>query len=320
MLPWLERRRWWGVDFGVREAMVWSCVRDISDTQLGRVQILKRRLSWAMKNIRLIDTYNLDHTNVKKTYYALLKYRPECIRAISSGLYRFCKILEDLELNGSALGVRHVIYTGEMFPKAQKILVERVLGCKTICEYGCSEVGIIAFECPEGGLHLNHENLFIEFRKSRDLAAGQEAELVVTNLNDYVAPLVRYAIGDVVVPSSEICSCGRTLPLICSVGGRSHAFIKTPRGGVLHGLYFTHLFDELSSVQQFRVIQEQLNKLRIELYSSEPIPSVDKSFIVDSLAKEMGTDCQVVVQQVDDMPLSESGKIQWISSQLDGDH
>ncbi len=310
-------RRWWGIDYGIREAMVWSCVRDVSDTLLGRMQVLKRQWSWSLKNIRLIDTYSLDHTNVETIYHDLLKFRPECMRSISSGLFRFCVLLDDLGLDGLALGVRYAIYTGEAFPEAQKVLVERVLGCKTICEYGCSEVGIIAFECPKGGLHLNHENLFFEFLKNSDHpTAGQEAEVVVTNLNDYVVPLIRYAVGDVVVPSNETCTCGRTLPLISSVGGRSHAFIKIPGGGVLHGLYFTHLFDGLPSVTQFRVIQEKINELRIELFASEPISSVDKSFVVSSLVKEMGVDCRVVVQQVDDMPLSHSGKFQWIVSKL----
>ena len=64
------------------------------------------------------------------------------------------------------------------------------------------------------------------------------------------------------------------------------------------------------------MIQEKINELRIELFASEPISSVDKSFVVSSLVKEMGVDCRVVVQQVDDMPLSHSGKFQWIVSKL----
>jgi phenylacetate-CoA ligase len=195
--------------------------------------------------------------------------------------------------------------------------VEEVLGCRTICEYGCSEVGIIAFECPHGGLHLSHESLICEFIKDgRPARPGEEAELVVTNLNDFATPLVRYAVGDTVVVSDAVCACGRTLPMIAAVGGRSHAVIVTPAGGTLNGLFFTHLFDTLPAIRQFRVIQERIDMLRIELYSAEAIPESTRSTIQSTVTKAMGDGVTIQISQVAELPLSHNGKFQWIVSHL----
>jgi phenylacetate-CoA ligase len=243
-----------------------------------------------------------------------------CSSYAPSGLYRFASLIDELGLDGTSLGIRHAIYTGEAFPETQRREVERILGCKTICEYGCTELGIIAFECSRGGLHLMHENLIFEFLKDgRPARAGEEAELVVTNLNNYVAPLIRYAVGDVVVPSDQACACGRSMPLIDAVTGRSHAQIRTPHGAVIHGLFFTHLFDEVPEVHRFRVVQRSLENLRLELTSTEQIGDDTRMSIRNAVSKVMGDNVEVEVVQVDDLPLTASGKFQWIVSELDLD-
>ncbi|MCP5060249.1 MAG: phenylacetate--CoA ligase family protein [bacterium] len=311
-------RRWWDLDVGVPEVMIWSGVRDISDSLVGRFRALGRRASWSCKNILLVDTYDLDKKKVRAEYDRVLRFGPVSTRSISSGLYRFCELIDELGLDGTRLGIRKAIYTGEAFPESQKSLVERVLGCKAISEYGCTELGIIAFECPNGGLHLFHENMIFEYMKEgRPAERGEEAELVVTNLNDFVSPLVRYSVGDVVVPSNRHCSCGRTLPLIESVGGRTHASIRTPTGAVIHGLFFTHLFDNLPIVHRFRVVQPSLQELRLELTSTESIGGDVLQSLEDSVSKVMGEGVRVIAEQVTDLPLAKSGKFRWIVSEID---
>ena len=312
-------RRWWELDHGVREAMIWSGVRDVSSSLQGRVAAARRKLSWRLKNIVLIDIYNLDEAGVRDAYRRLVRFQPRLFRVISSGLYRFCVTLRELGLDGRALGAEAAIYTGEAFPPAQRRLVEEVLGCPTVCEYGCGELGIIAFQCPTGGLHLSHENMIFEFlHEGAPAAAGQPAELVVTNLNNFAAPQIRYAVGDVVVPSDARCACKRSMPLLESVGGRSHDAIRTPAGGTVHGLFFTHLFDDLPEVHQFRIVQERLDRLRVDLVAAQPIDAAALAFIRKSIRDELGgaDRVEVEVTQVADLPLNRGGKTDWIVSEL----
>ncbi len=311
-------RRWWDADFGVREAMIWSGVRDVSGGFDGWLAAQRRKASYRVKNVMLFDIYKLDEAVVAQIYRKLVRFKPPVMRVISSGLYQFCSVLDQLGLDGRAIGVRVAFFTGEAFPPAQREFVERVLGCKTVCEYGCGELGIIAFECPEGGLHLSHENMFFEYLKDGLPAGpGESAEIVVTNLNAYAAPLIRYRVGDMVVPSEGTCSCGRAMPLIESVGGRSHDTIRTPDGGTIHALFFTHLFDLIPVVHQFRVVQRALDEIRIDLVSTDPIPTDVRDFIRRSVEKELGSDrARVDVQQIDEIPRNRGGKTTWIVSEM----
>lgn len=312
-------RRWWGMDFGVREAMIWSGLSDLTGTSSGRAAALKRRLSWSLKNITLLDIYLLDDAAIERGYRAFANSRPRLLRTIASGLLRFCTGVERLGLDGRKLGIEVAIYTGEGLTRAQRNRIETVLGCRTVSEYGCTELGIIAFECPQGGLHISHENLFIEFLvDGRSAEAGERAEMVITNLNDWIHPLVRYKVGDVAAPSAKSCICGRTLPLIEELGGRVHDSIRTPQGRTIHGLFFTHLFDRLPEVAQFRVIQRRIDGFVIELVvpfgSTESICSSVEKAARDLLGEPM----EVEVRAVSELPAAASGKTRWIVSELDG--
>lgn len=311
-------RRWWNVDIGVREAMIWSGVRNVGGSTQGALQVLKRRLSWGLKNQRLIDVCNLDADAIRQGYEMMLSFRPQLLRCMSSGLHRFCVGLEELGLDGRKIVPRCAVFTGEGCSPSQRELIERVLGCKTVCEYGCTELGVIAFECPQGGLHVSHDNFILEYHKAdRPALPGEEAELVVTNLNEFAAPLIRYAVGDIVVPSDDKCDCGRTLPLIAGIRGRTHDKILKSDGTTVHGLYFTHIFDNLPKVHQFRVVQDCVDRIRIDLKSSESIPATDKQFIQEAVERVMGEGVEVVVEQVAELPVSSSGKVRWIVSDVE---
>ncbi|MBM4336805.1 MAG: phenylacetate--CoA ligase family protein [Deltaproteobacteria bacterium] len=310
-------RRWWGFDYGEREAMIWSGVRDVTGALQGSIVALRRRVSWRIKNIVLIDIYSLGDEAIARAYRRLLRFQPRLIRAISSGLFRFCEGLERQGLDGTRLGVRGAIFTGEGMTPVQRRLIERVLGCPTICEYGCCELGVIAFECPSRGLHLAHENMVFEFlRDGRPALPGETASLLVTNLNSLVSPLVRYELGDLVVPSAKRCDCGRPSPLLESVSGRAHDTIRSPGGSVIHALFFTHLFDELPQVHQFRVVQTRIDRLRVELRSDRTIEVSVRERLERSVRSAMGEGVEIEVVQVDALPVSPNGKTPWIVSEI----
>lgn len=311
-------KRWWSFEIGDPEGMIWSGVRDVSGTISGKLNAMKRRISWRLKNIQLVDIYDMDLAAIRAAFELFLRFRPRFLRCIASGLYRFCAGLEELGLDGHELGLEGLIYTGESLSRSQRDFIESSLGCKTISEYGCTELGIIAFECPAGGLHLSHDNFVLEFlTEGRIAKPGEPASLVVTNLSDFATPLVRYMVGDIVVPSDSSCACGRTLPLISEVCGRSHDTISTPDGRVVNGLYFTHLFDQLPAVHQFCVVQENLLQLRVELCSSDPIPQSVLDSVRAGVREVMGEEVELEVMQVSQLPVSESGKTPWIISNLD---
>ncbi len=114
--------------------------------------------------------------------------------------------------------VRVLIVAGEpggsIAPTRERI--ERGWGARVIDHHGMTEVGPVSFECWEhpGHVHLNECEFICEVldpETGQSTAAGQQGELVITNLGRTASPLIRYRTGDLVVTSEERCVCGRTL-------------------------------------------------------------------------------------------------------------
>lgn len=314
----LERgRRWWGFNYGQPEGMIWSGLSDVSGTLKGKAEALKRKLSWTFKNIKLVDVYDINANTIERGYKAFLKHQPIVLRAIALGLYRFCLGIKALGIDGKKLGLKGVIYTGEGLSENQKQFIESILGCKTICEYGCTELGIIGFECPKGGIHLSNDNLLIEFIKDgRSARPGEIAELIVTNLRNFTSPLIRYTVGDFVVPSNRLCDCGIMLPLIDGIQGRKHDVVVAPGGNVINGLFFTHLFDKYDEINQFRIIQDDLETLTIEMVGIEKIEEAVIEKIKKIVESKFGPSVNVRLVQVPSIPTARSGKTPWIISKV----
>lgn len=91
-------------------------------------------------------------------------------------------------------------------------VVQEVFGLKIISEYGSAEGGIIAFECPEGNMHVNEENVIVE---------EIDGQAIVTNLNAFSLPIIRYNTGDSIVLKKNVnCTCGKKGAIIEEVLGR----------------------------------------------------------------------------------------------------
>ena len=160
--------------------------------------------------------------------------------------------------------------------------------------------------------------MIIEFIvNGRPAEPGEQGELVITNLNEWIHPLVRYKVGDFAAPSSKVCVCGRTLPLISELGGRVHDSIHTPLGRVIHGLFFNHLFDQLPEVAQFRVIQRKLDSLDIEIVVPGASAKRAQHSVAKAVREKLAEDMSIVVHVVDSLPAASSGKTRWIVSELD---
>ena len=102
--------------------------------------------------------------------------------------------------------------TSEKIYDYYKPTIEKVFGVKFTSEYGAAETGIIAFECPEGRMHVTMENVIVEVIENK---------IYVTNLYSYSLPIIRYELGDyVIINNDKKCPCGREHTVIEEVTGR----------------------------------------------------------------------------------------------------
>ncbi|MDX5326376.1 MAG: phenylacetate--CoA ligase family protein [Bacteroidota bacterium] len=200
---------------------------------------------WSRLKLRLLDRLVNRYRIFEFDEKAMRQVKDKISKAVfiegySSMIYELGKSLAGEKLDTSNL--RMIKGTSEkVFPHYQDI-VEGTFGMRIINEYGAAESGIIAFECPQGCMHINMEGVFIEVQ--------EDGEILVTNLESYSFPIIRYKLGDSVRLSDpeKRCNCGMAHPVIEEVNGRVGKVIygrlrKYPSLKLYYifkGLYFEH--------------------------------------------------------------------------------
>jgi phenylacetate-CoA ligase len=118
--------------------------------------------------------------------------------------------------------LRALFVGGEPLGRARRARIAEIWGVPVVEEYGSTETGSLAGECPQGRLHLWADRAVFEVYDPRTGRAGREGrgQLVVTPLFRQAMPLLRYNLEDDVDVSYDPCGCGWRLPTV-EVFGRS---------------------------------------------------------------------------------------------------
>ena len=166
------------------------------------------------------------------------------------------EVAEAAAAKNSPLKFQTFIATGEMLKPETRDLIARIFGCRTVDIYGAREMGPIAFQCPdEGGYHVCAEALLFELLDEADRPApvGAFGRIVVTSLYNYAMPFIRYDIGDYALAAAGPCACGRGLPKLDQIAGRTRNLFVMPDGSKkrLQGA----LVQETSKYLSYRQVQ-----------------------------------------------------------------
>lgn len=157
------------------------------------------------------------------------------------------KIAHSMALESGRLGIATrldgFLAHGERVEEADRAIVRRVFGAPTLEHYSSKEGGQMAYSCPEGkGLHISAESVFLELvdEDNKPVAPGRAGRVVVTPFVSTAQPLIRYDQGDIAT-AGQPCSCGRGLPVLAEVHGRTTAIFTHPDGSTRSGgIYGDH--------------------------------------------------------------------------------
>jgi phenylacetate-CoA ligase len=184
--------------------------------------------------------------------------------------------------------------------------------------YGCREFMLIAAECEcRQGLHLTAEHLWVEILDDagNPAPAGEEGNVVVTDLFNYGMPFIRYATGDRAVASPEPCRCGRGLPLLSKIVGRQLDVIRTPDGRLIPGEFFPHLIKDFPAVRRFQVVQEEPDRAVLRVVADGMAPEAHRK-LYDTVRQRLGPAMRFDIEPVEQIPLTAAGKLQVVVSHV----
>jgi phenylacetate-CoA ligase len=147
---------------------------------------------------------------------------------------RFEPIARVLEARGQHVPLDTIFTRGEGVTAAQRQLFGDVFGARLAELYAAEEAFKLGTTCPDHGpsYHVNAELGLVEIvdATGRQVAPGQQGNVVVTPFYNTAQPLIRYALGDLAVAGAP-CSCGRGLPVIEKIVGRTYHLFRRPDGG-----------------------------------------------------------------------------------------
>ncbi|MBX3744361.1 MAG: phenylacetate--CoA ligase family protein [Verrucomicrobiae bacterium] len=179
------------------------------------------------------STYHLSRTTAAAYAEALMVHRVTYLLGYPSALALLAGWMEEQSL--SAPPLKAVLSNAEPLYTHQREVLRRVFGCPVYDTYGMSEHVGAASECESGTLHWWPEAGVLEIlRDDSDtpVLPGETGRIVCTGLLHREQPLIRYDTGDrgAVVEPGWRCPCGRTLPVLTRIEGRSDDLIRTPDG------------------------------------------------------------------------------------------
>jgi phenylacetate-CoA ligase len=300
-----RHNRWAGWEPGDRAAVIWGAPLDRpADNLRARVRsTLLREPLW-------LDAGTLSEQRMEAFHTTLLHWRPKVIQAYARAAVLFARFLNERGLKPHRPDC--LVTSAEMLEPRDRQILEKTFGCPVFDRYGSREVSVIASECPaHSGLHINSECLYLEIETADGPAvAGEVGAILVTDLLNFAMPLIRYRIGDLGSFAEGECPCGRGLPRLAALHGRSTDFLVGADGRLVSGVFLaTYVVAHRPSLGQVQIRQ---NRAGAVLYRIRPGIDFDAFADLDYLRratrKHLGDRAEAEIEIVDNLPAEPSGK------------
>lgn len=304
--------RWWGVDIGDRELVVWG-----SPVELNTQDRLKRLRDGLMRS-HLLPAFEMSPQNLDRFVATIRKARPAMLFGYPSSLSMIARHAQQKNLAMDNLGIKVAFVTSERLYDEQRAVITSVFGCPVANGYGARDAGFIAHECPSGKLHISAEDMVVETVRPDGsvCAAGEAGEIVVTHMATADFPFIRYRTGDVGLLSAEPCACGRGLPVLEEVQGRTTDFVVAQNGTVMHGLALIYTVRDLAGVERFKIEQMSLEQTVVKVVAGPAFDAAQEARIVHDFKTRLGASVDIRVDRVESIANEKSGKFRYVVSHV----
>jgi phenylacetate-CoA ligase len=291
---------WSGILLGERTLCLWGGpIRPQTAWQLNK----ERLYHWLRREL-LVNTFRQTDQFWEQTWRQAAAFRPRFIVGYVSSLDAF---LRYGQIHGKRLPeVRAVFAIAEPVYDSLRQLVKETLNVPLFSNYGSREFMSIAAECEvHQGLHVNAENILLE---TKNRATEGPSEFLVTDLHNYGMPFIRYEIGDIGALDLKPCTCGRGLPKIHSIEGRTLDVLRGKDSRMVPGEFFPHLLKEITEISEFQVEQKSLDHIILWVVLKGPLSEESQELLKNQVIQVFGDCTRLEIRQVPSIPLRASGK------------
>jgi phenylacetate-CoA ligase len=304
--------RWWGVDIGDPEIVVWGSPIEI------KVQDRFKKIRDRVLRSHLLPIIDISTAKLDEYLDTIRRVKPRMMFGYPSAIAQLARRAKTRGMTMSDLEIRAVFVTSEVLQPPWRQAITEAFGCPVVTEYGARDAGHMARECPDGSLHMTTEYLEIEVLDEQGLPAGhgQSGEVVVTNFESGAFPFLRYRTGDMATLQDRRCPCGRSLPLIGQISGRTNDCLVATDGRLVHDSALNYVIRALQGVQAYKIVQEQLTDIHVMIIPGPGFPGDAQQRIAERYRQLLGAEVEVRVERVADIPREASGKFRHVVTRV----
>ena len=218
---------------------------------------LKKHLKDRILLIKYADAFKIDEGIIKNTLEPFRNKKNIHFIGYPSSIYSYALFAKKLGIKD--ISFDSVISLGDKMFSNYRYLIEKIFNTKVFDTYGAAEGLMIAGECHFHKYHILSSHVYIEIvdEDGNPVPDGTLGQVVVTSLDNYLMPLIRYKVGDLAIKSKiQSCNCGRQLQILDKIIGRETDILYTPKSKILIVHFFTGIFEHFPEIQQFQIIQK----------------------------------------------------------------
>lgn len=300
-----QTMRWHGVDIGVKTIILWRKEERFADWVLNR---------------KFFSTKTLTEEELDRAARYVMTEKPALAWGMPSAVAQLARYIGDQYPDAPQPLVKFAKMGGEQVFPFQRKEIASYLGASVVEIYGCSELGSIAGECPEGKLHVYTPHVHLEiFKDGEPARPGEFGDIVGTTVNNRAMPLVRYRVGDRGRLSDEPCRCGLHYPILEDLQGRLTDTLLTTDGTMVHGSALGEAFDSYvdnPGVRALRqVLFQQFDHRTWKVLAETSDGSEQLAAVISEIVSGIfGKDCRVDIEFVPYIPRELSGKFRYYRS------
>jgi len=303
---WACLYRWWrwtGYDFG-RKYVNFTVIAQVAFRGIPLAEWLEKTISRAL----ILQAKDMNAENVGDLVRQIQQFKPILIKGHPSTCYYMARYMADHDIKFE--GVKAAICNGETLVPHVRDLIAEQYQCGVWDMYGSEGIETAAQCSPNSHHHVTAEAVVTEIvdREGNPVPSGTEGRLIVTALDKWAMPFIRYDTQDAATMSDEVCSCGRGLPLLSSVKGRIVDMGLSPSGKLLSVYAFTPLFAKQPGVDAWQVVQEAPALLSVKIKPAGSFDNATLAAVEREIKDYVGDDVEVTISLVDEIPFTPSGK------------
>jgi phenylacetate-CoA ligase len=250
---------WWGLDPAVNAAYV----RRRQDRSLFE-DLLSRLILWPRRDI-FLDASSMTEAGIRRFIREFNQLEPGVLRGYVGAIHHLAVFVEENHM--TVHPPKAMMVSSSPFSQSERMRMEHVFDAPVYDTYGSCEVDWIAAQCQERtGLHIFYDSRHVECvdEDNQSVSHGKLGRILLTDLEDFLFPLIRYENGDRGRLLPDSCPCGISLPIMDKVLGRVSDMILLPDKTSLAGEYLTTIFDRFPDVVSgFQVVQKKDRSLHV---------------------------------------------------------